>query len=330
MTPTYPANPALPDLGYGAAALGNLYQPLDDATAAAIVETAWTAGIRHFDVAPHYGLGLAERRLGAGLKDKAREDYVLSTKVGRLLVPRTVRTGETDQANGFAVAADHERVWDSSADGLRRSLEESLRRLDTDHIDIAYLHDPEENVPAGRTLDSVLREALPALVQLRDEGLVDAVGVGSKSVTALLAAVTSADLDLIMLSGRFTLLDQSAATELLPACLERQVRVVAVSVFNSGALAEIRPRADLPFDYNAVSQDMFEQIQRLASICADHGTDLPTAALHFPLRHRAVDSVVVGAATPTQITQNIDRFRARVPDQFWTALADAGLVARTT
>ncbi|MGI8458557.1 MAG: aldo/keto reductase [Propionibacteriaceae bacterium] len=316
----------LPDFGYGAAALGNLFRVVDDVTAACVVEAAWDAGVRHFDVAPHYGLGLAERRLGAALAGRPRETYVLSTKVGRLLRPSPETAAELDTANAFHVPADQKRVWDDSADGLRRSLAESLERLGTDRIDVAYLHDPEEHVPDGTTLSATLAASLPRLAALRDEGLVRAVGVGSKSVATLLTAVRSGQLDVIMLSGRYTLLEQPARAELLPACLEHGVAVVAVSVYNSGALSEPDPHADLPYDYGAMPPQVLDRVTRLAAVCREHGTDLPTAALHFPLRHPAVTSVVVGAHSPAQLLENVDRFARPVPAEVWDALEQVDLL----
>ncbi|MDX6225703.1 MAG: D-threo-aldose 1-dehydrogenase, partial [Frankiales bacterium] len=287
----------LPRLGYGAAALGNLYAPMDDETARGTVDAAWAAGIRHFDVAPHYGLGLAERRLGQALADRARNEYVLSTKVGRLLQPSPETAGEIDDM-GFVVPADQRRVWDTSEGGLRRSLDESLERMGLGRVDVLYLHDPELAVPAGGTVASVLEEALPALARMRDEGLVSAVGVGSASIEAQLGAVRSGLVDVIMLAGRYTLLEQPALAELLPECLAGGVRVVAVGVYNSGAMSEVTPRPDLPYEYGAMPPEVFERLTRLAAVCGRHGTDLPTAALHFPLRHPAVTSVAVGAGSP--------------------------------
>ena len=308
----------LPALGYGAAALGNLYRAIGDDDARAVVDAAWSVGIRHFDVAPHYGLGLAERRLGAALAARPRGEYLLSTKVGRLLEPSPETADQLD--DGFVVPADLRRVWDASEDGLRRSLAASCERLGVERVDIAYLHDPEENVPAGGSLDAVLAEALSALARLRAEGVVDAVGVGSKSTDALLAAVRTGLVDLVMLAGRYTLLEQPAAAELLPACLERGVRVVAVGVYNSGALSEEVPRPDLPYEYGAMPAEVHERIVRLAELCTRHGTTLPTAALQFPLRHPAVASVVIGAQSAAQIRQNAARYAEAVPEAFWADL----------
>lgn len=313
------AGPSIPTLGYGAAALGNLYREMDDDEAGEVVDAAWAAGIRAFDVAPHYGLGLAERRLGRALATRPRDEFLLSTKVGRLLEPSPGTAHLRD--DGFCVPADHRRVWDSSEAGTRRSLADSCTRMGVDHVDVAYLHDPEENVPPGRSLAAVLDEGLAGLAQLRQEGVVAAVGVGSKSTETLLAAVETGLIDVIMLAGRYTLLEQPAAAELLPACVARGVRVVAVGVFNSGALAEDVPRPDLPYEYGTMPPAIFERLSRLADTCHRHGTSLPTAAIHFPLRHPAVAGVVLGADSAEQVRQNADRFAETVPEALWSEVA---------
>lgn len=310
-------------LGYGAAALGNLYRERTDAEAAALVDAAWDAGIRSFDVAPHYGLGLAERRLGRALSARPREDYLLSTKVGRLLVP-SPRTAHL-RDDPFAVPADHRRVWDASEAGVRRSLTASSERTGIERFDVAYLHDPEENVLPGGSVDAVVAEGVASLARLRDEGLVGAVGVGSKSTETLLTAVRTGLVDVIMLAGRYTLLEQPAAEELLPACLDAGVRVVAVGVYNSGALAEEVPRPDLPYEYGPMPPAVLERITRLADLCRRHGTTVPTVALQFPLRHPAVAGVVFGADTADQVLQNVARFAEPVPDALWDDLAGIGM-----
>ncbi|HJG91529.1 MAG TPA: aldo/keto reductase, partial [Brachybacterium massiliense] len=221
----------LPRLGFGAAQLGNLYRETSAEEADGAVSAAWEAGIRYFDTAPHYGIGTSERRLGERLAGYPREEYLVSTKVGRLLLPGP-GTGD-DMDNAFAVPDDHVRQWDFSEAGVRRSHAESLTRLGLDRVDILFAHDPEE----GPT-DQAFAEGLPALARMREEGLVSAVGVGSKDAAVLLRAVRTGLIDLIMLSGRYTLLEQTQADELLEACLEHGVGIVAVSVFNSGLLAQ--------------------------------------------------------------------------------------------
>jgi D-threo-aldose 1-dehydrogenase len=310
-------------LGLGAANLGNLYRPMSDGDAERILETAWDAGIRYYDTAPHYGLGLSERRLGRFLAGKPRSEFVLSTKVGRLLRPNPGGSTGLDLDNDFAVPTDLQRQWDFSADGIRASLDESLGRLGVDSIDIAYLHDPEKH-DLGGAVDS----AIPALAGLRDEGMITAIGVGSMSNAALERGVATGALDLLMIAGRYTLADQSAEETVLPLCAQHGTRVVAASVFNSGLLARPRPTEESRYEYGAVPPEVLERVIRIADACEAHGVDLPTAALQFPLRQPSVAAVIVGAARPEHLEQSVDRMAAVVPAALWDELAEQGLIPR--
>ena len=311
-------------LGFGAAGIGNLYRAVEDTVARATVETAWAGGIRYFDTAPHYGLGLSERRLGAALRGKPRDEFLVSTKAGRLLLPAENPDDARDD-EGFDVPADSRRVWDPTETGIRRSLEESLNRLGLDHIDILYLHDPDVY-----DLEAGIARALPAMAKLRAEGLVKAIGVGSNSSEALAECVKRSDLDLVMLAGRYTLLEQPALHDLLPACLERGVGVVNVGVYNSGLLARAAIRDDAHYNYAPAPPEMLDRARRLAICCAEFGVELPSAALQFSLRHPAVRTVVVGASSPAQIEQNIARMREPVPDELWEELGRRALVPAQT
>jgi D-threo-aldose 1-dehydrogenase len=299
------------ELGFGAANLGNLYRPMSDEDARAVLDAAWESGIRAFDTAPHYGLGLSERRLGAFLATKPRGEYVVSTKAGRLLRPSPETADRLDDANQFAVPASLKRVWDFSADGIRASLEESLARLGLDRVDVLYLHDPDEH-----DLHGDLATGVPAVAALRDEGLVKAVGIGSKSTEALVAAVRTDALDLVMVAGRYTLLEQ--ADEVVAACREHGVGIVAAAVFNSGLLATPRPGGR--YEYGRVPADVRARAERIAAVCERHGVTLPEAALQFPLREPAVRSVVVGAATPEQVRENARRMAVEIPEALWDEL----------
>jgi D-threo-aldose 1-dehydrogenase len=314
------ASPDLGGLSYGAANLGNLYRAITDDEAWALLDAAWDCGVRYFDTAPHYGLGLSERRLGAFLKSKCSSDFVVSTKVGRLLMPDGDGAGRLDDANHFVVPADRRRVWDFTADGVRRSLEESLQRLGLDSVDVLYLHDPEE-YDLGPAFD----DALSALARLRDQGLVSGVGVGSKSIAGLLAGARSGVPDLLMVAGRFTLLEQPALDELLPECRSRSIGVVAAAVFNSGLLASHSPARGDRYEYAAPPTDVLHRARAIAAVCADFGVDLPTAALHFPLREPSVRTVVAGGQTPAQVRQNSLRMRMAVPEELWETLRHKGL-----
>jgi D-threo-aldose 1-dehydrogenase len=299
------------ELGHGAANVGNLYRPMSDEQAWAVLDAAWECGIHYFDTAPHYGLGLSERRLGAFLAGKPRGEYTVSTKVGRLLRPSPETADRLDDENQFAVPASLRRVWDFSADGIRASLEESLVRLGLDEVDILYLHDPDEHDLAA-DLDS----GVPALAALREDGLVGQVGIGSKSTEALLAAVRTGALDLAMVAGRHTLLEQSE--ELVAACRDNGVGIVAAAVYNSGLLSSPRPGGR--YEYGDVPADVLARAERLAEVCERHGVTLPEAALQYPLREPAVRSVVVGAATPEQVRENARRFAVEIPEALWDEL----------
>ncbi|GAA3565606.1 aldo/keto reductase [Nonomuraea rosea] len=304
---------ALPRHGFGGAPLGNLFQPISDEQALATVEAAWESGVRLFDTAPHYGLGLSERRLGAALAD--RSGYVLSTKVGRLLVPAPSGDGRDDE--GFDVPADLVRQWDFTGDGVRRSLAESLTRLALPAVDLALIHDPDAHV------DQAIMEAYPALAELRSQGVVKAIGVGMNQWQAPLRFIQETDIDVVMLAGRYTLLDQSGLP-LLEACVERGVRVLAAGVFNSGLLATHEPSGT--YDYQPAPAPLVEKARRIARVCERHGVTLPQAAMAFPLRHPAIATIVLGARAPEEVTANAALWSSPVPDALWEELAAEGLL----
>jgi len=312
---------ALPRLGYGAANVGNLYRAMTDAESSSILQAAWDEGIRYFDTAPHYGLGLSERRLGAFLATKPRDQYLVSTKVGRMLRPNPGGAGTLDLANDFAVPADTRRFWDFSADGIRRSVEESLARTGLDRFDVLYLHDPERH-----SLQEGLDSALPALVALREEGVVDAIGVGSMDTPALLASVQTGMLDLLMVAGRYTLAEQTAVPDVVPACRAHGVAIVNAAVFNSGLLATDHPGSGARYDYGQVPPEVLARVQAIADVCRDFGVPLPAAALQFTLRDDAVRSIVVGGSRPAQLHQNAENMRMSIPEELWHVLARRKLI----
>lgn len=310
---------AVSELGFGGASLGNLYQETSDADARLAVDAAWAGGVRYFDTAPHYGLGLSERRLGAALAAQPTQPgqgYVLSTKVGRLLVPNPAPTGSDLAAGGFAVPDTTVRRFDFSRDGVLRSLESSLDRLGVSRIDIVYVHDPDEHV------EQAVAEAIPALTELRGQGVIGAVGVGMNQWQALARIVAETDLDAVMLAGRWTLLDRSGAP-LLAACAEREVAVIAAAPYNSGLLASDWPADGARFDYGQAPGDVLAKARALAEICRRHGTRLPAAALQFPLRHPAVVSVVAGLRTAAEAEAAVRLLAAPVPDAAWAELEEA-------
>ncbi|TWF77591.1 D-threo-aldose 1-dehydrogenase [Pseudonocardia hierapolitana] len=314
--------PPLGKLGFGGANLGNLFTEMSDEQAHAVLQAAWDAGIRYFDTAPHYGLGLAERRLGAFLATKPRDEFVVSTKVGRRLEPSPETSDESDEEGGFVVPADVRRVWDASAGCVRRSLDESLERLGLDRVDVLFLHDPDEYPD----MEASVATAVPALVALREEGLVRAVGIGSKSVAAHLAGVRAGDLDLLMVAGRYTLLEQPAAPELIPECRERGIGIAVAGAFNSGLLATSTPGPGARYEYGDAPAEVVEKAQRLAMVCGKYGVELPAAALQFPLREPVVRSVVLGATEPAHIEQNVARIGEPIPEELWEQLAVEGFL----
>jgi D-threo-aldose 1-dehydrogenase len=308
----------LTTVGFGAAPIAGLYSAVDEATARATIDAAWDGGIRYFDTAPHYGLGLSEQRLGEALHDRPRDDVVVSSKVGRLLVPRIPPLARDDDM--FDVPGDLTRRRDYSRDGVLRSLDATLRRTGLDRVDVVYIHDPDEH------WRQAVEDALPALVQLREEGAVGAIGVGMNQSEMLIRFIRQTDVDVVMLAGRYTLLEQGAAEELLPTALEHDRSVVAAAVFNSGLLA----RTDVPdtatYNYREASPDVLERARLLASACREHGTTLPAAAIQFPLRHPAVASVVVGMRGPEEVRHNLAAHTQHVPDDLWTDLEHQGLL----
>lgn len=314
--------PELGPLSLGTANLGNLRRAMTDEQAWQVLETAWACGVRYFDTAPHYGLGLSERRLGEFLATKPRESYTISTKVGRLLRADPAGVGRFDDEHDFVVPADHARVWDFSATGIRQSLRESLKRLGMDAVDIAYLHDPEVY-----GLESALASGVPALAALRDEGVVGWIGVGSKSTAALLAGARTQVLDLLMVAGRLTLLEQSAAAEVVPACQDQGMGIVNAAVYGTGLLATARPTAGDWYDYGPPSDPVLERARAIAAVCEEFGVELPAAALRYASADPVVRTVVVGGATPGEVRQNDERLRAPVPGELWIRLRGLGLIS---
>lgn len=314
---------ALTELSLGLAQFGNLYRKTTDAEAAGALNAAWDSGTRYFDTAPHYGLGLSESRAGALLAERPRTEFVLSTKVGRLLVANPDGAGALDD-QGFAVPATLRREWDFSRDGVLRSIEASLNRSGLDRIDIVYLHDPDD------WRDQATDEALPALAELRDQGVIGAVGAGMNQSAMLAHFIRHADVDVVMLAGRYTLLDDAASADLLPLAVERGVGVVVAGVYNSGLLATDRPAADGKYNYEIAPAPLVQRARRVADVCADHGVTLPQAAIAYPLLHPGVVSVVVGARTAEQVHGNVARYRAAVPAGLWDDLRATGLLPAAT
>jgi D-threo-aldose 1-dehydrogenase len=309
---------AVTELGFGASVIGNLYRVTEAHVASAALDTAWDAGIRYFDTAPHYGLGLSERRLGAALRDRPREEYVVSSKVGRLLVPNAHPRGVDDE--GFVVRDDLRRQWDFSRDGVLRSLDATLERTGLDRLDIVYLHDPDDH------WQQAADEAMPALAELREQGVIGAIGAGMNQSAMLARFLRETAADVVMLAGRYTLLDQSALDDVLPAAQAHGKTVVAVGVFNSGLLSQDRPAEGMKYDYQDAPTDLVRRALAIAELCERYGTTLPAAAIAFPRTHPAVVNVTLGMRTAEQVRRNVELHARRVPDGLWDELRAQGLI----
>jgi D-threo-aldose 1-dehydrogenase len=304
-------------LSLGTAPLGNLFTAVTDQEAAATIDAAFEVGIGYIDTAPHYGVGLAEERIGRALAARDRANYTLSTKVGRLLRP--LRPGEAEQPQGFVDAPPRVRDWDFSAAGVRASVEASLTRLGLDRIDVALLHDPDDHER------DVYESAAAALAQLRAEGVVGAIGAGMNQTAMLTRFVRDFDFDVVLCAGRYTLLDQSALADLLPECERRGTSVVIGGVYHSGLLADPKPGAR--FDYAPAAAELVHAAERLDEVCARHGVPLKAAAVQFPLRQAVVASVLVGCRSEAEVRDNAAAFEHPIPEELWTELAEADLVA---
>jgi D-threo-aldose 1-dehydrogenase len=314
-------------LGFGGASIGGLFEAVDDADAVATVDRAWDLGVRYFDTAPLYGYGASERRMGQALRGRPRDAFVLSTKVGRLIRPtdripagadvdRQARDGRDDAYYEGTGAV--RPVFDYSRDGVVRSLEESLERLGLDRTDIALIHDPDDHWPAA------IGEAYPALHRLREQGVIGAIGVGIKQAEMLVRFAREGDFDAFMLAGRYTLLDQTGLTALLPLCIERGIGVLIAGVMNSGILAGPRPGAS--FDYGPAPAEIVARARRLEAVCARHGVSLKAAAVQFPLAHPAVVSLVAGVRSIAHLDQYPALMREPIPADLWAELRNDGLI----
>jgi D-threo-aldose 1-dehydrogenase len=299
--------PAVTALGLGCAPIGNLFATVSDDDARATVDAAWDAGIRYFDTAPLYGHGASERRLGRALRTRSRHDYILSTKVGRVLRP----AGSKRSATIFADVGDLEPQFDFSRDGILRSLEDSLERLATDRIDIALVHDPDDHE------DEALLHAFPTLLRLRDEGVVAAVGCGMNQAAMLERFVARIDVDCVLLAGRYSLLDRTG-TELLAQCATRSVGVIIGGVFNTGML--IDPDAHPTYDYAAAPPAMLERARHLRAVCEAQGIALGAAALQFAMRHPAVTTVLVGARSRAEVDLDVGYAAPAIDDDVFAQL----------
>ena len=309
---------SLTELGFGAASIGNLYREISDQDAEEAVQVAWSAGIRYFDTAPHYGLGLSERRLGQVLKAFPRGEFVVSSKVGRLLVPNEHPTGR--DLEGFAVPDNLRRERDYSRDGVLRSIDSTLARTGLDRLDVVYVHDPDDY------WQQAVDEAIPTLADLRSQGVIGAIGAGMNQSAMLARFLRETAADVVMLAGRYTLLEQDALDDVLPAAAAESKSIVAVGVFNSGILSRPRPGPEAKFNYEKAPASLIRRAEQIAEVCEQHGTNLPAAAIAFPLAHPCVVNVTLGMRSAEQVRRNVDLFESQVSPTLWSDLRDAGLI----
>ena len=314
-------------LGFGGASIGGLFSAVTDDDAVRVVDHAWDLGIRTFDVAPLYGYGAAERRVGRALAGRPRNEYVLSTKVGRLIRPVAEIASDADidrqalegKDDAFYVGTEPVRpVFDYTADGVRRSVDESLARLGLDRIDIALIHDPDNH------WSTAIGEAYPALARLREEGVIRAIGAGMNQSAMLARFAREGDFDVFLVAGRYTLLDQEALAELLPLCVERGIGVMIGGVMNSGVLADPRPGSR--FNYQPAAPGVVERARRLAAICDRHAVPLRAAAIQFPLAHPAVRSLIAGVRRVEHLDEYPELMRRPLPADLWAELRAEDLI----
>ncbi|WNG35702.1 aldo/keto reductase [Archangium violaceum] len=318
-TPQHFAPPG--PLGFGGAPLGNMFNRVDEETAEGALVAAWESGIRYFDTAPMYGCGLSEHRFGRVLRRYNRDEYVLSTKVGRLLIPDPKAP---DTLGPFIGVLPFQVRYDYSADGTRRSIEDSLQRLGVGRIDIAYIHDvAEDHHGAGWTevFSTAMKGAARELSRLRDQGLIRAWGLGVNRVEACQRALEESDPDVFLLAGRYSLLDLGALDTLFPACAARGVKVVVGGPYNSGLLA-----GGSTFEYAEAPREQVAARDRIAAVCRQHGVDIKAAALQFCAAHPVVASVIPGAKSGQRVRQNVELMRQPIPASFWKALKQEGIL----
>ena len=315
-------------LGLGGAPLGNLFQPVAEADASALLAHAWRDGCRTFDTAPHYGNGLSEHRFGTALRQVPRDELVLSSKVGRLLRPDAAAP---PNQNSYVGVLPFQQSWDYSATGARRSVEDSLQRLGLARLDVAFIHDCDavtHGADHGRIRDQIVLETLPALRELQAAGLIGRIGLGVNDVAICLDLLTVSRIDCLLLAGRYSLIDHTALTELLPLAGRCGTRIALGGIFNSGILATGVRHVEtaVRFDYAKADRRWIERVAAIETICEDEGVPLRAAALQFPLAHPAVDLVLAGAQTIGQWDDTRAHLRHPIGAGFWQKLRAAGLL----
>lgn len=316
------------ELGFGAAPIGNLFKAISDDQAHAVLEAAWAGGVRYFDTAPLYGLGLSETRLNRLLRDKPRESYVLSSKVGRIL--KAVPPDQRDGIGKWIDVPSRQEIYDYGYDATMRSLEFSLERLGVDRIDILYVHDLDifnhgSSEALQARLDAFMAGGYRALLALRDQGVIRAFGGGINEWQPCQWLLERGDFDLFLLAGRYTLLEQEAQESFLPLCMKRGVGIVVGGPYNSGILAT-GPKPGAHWNYAPAPDWAMQKAARLQAVCARHGVRLVDAAFQFPLRHPAVVSVIPGGQGLEEMASNLKAAQTKIPQALWDQLRDEGLI----
>lgn len=325
-----PSGAAIPftELGFGAAPLGNLYRAVLEKDAQSTFEAAWKAGIRYFDTAPLYGLGLSETRLNHFLRGKKRADYVISTKIGRLL--KVCEPSERTGIGKFFDTPSRQEVYDYTYDGVMRSLEASLERLGIDHVDVLFAHDVDvftHKSEAARDVHvkTLMSSGYKALVKLREEKTIRAFGAGVNEYQVCETLAAQGDFDIFLLAGRYTLLEQEALNSFLPICEKRGIGIVLGGPYNSGILATgARPGAW--YNYDPAPDGILDRVRKIEAVCKAHKVKLPQAALRFPIMHPSVVTVIPGAVSPKEVALNVKTMSAKIPKALWKDLKSQGLL----
>ena len=318
--------------GVGGTGFGNIYKAVGDQDALDTIDAAWNAGIRYFDTAPLYGGGLSEVRLGKGLARYPRAEVVISTKVGWRLEP--ISTAAADNTvNVFADALPYRGVMDFSLDAAKRTLEESLQRLNTDHVEIVLMHDPDESISIQPNFDpyavshfkAAMENVYPWLADLRSQGVVKAIGLGMNQWQMLSDFAQAGDFDCFLLAGRYTLLEQESLQKLLPLCAQKKISIIVGGPYNSGILATGAVRGAY-YNYAPAPYALLERVRQIEAVCARHGVPLPSAALQFPFGHPTVAAVIPGARSAVELLTNITYFEQVIPADFWAELKHLKLI----
>jgi D-threo-aldose 1-dehydrogenase len=313
-------------LGFGCAPLGNLYHSISDQESKAVLDAAWQAGFRHFDTAPHYGQGLSERRTGDLLRALQGKEYILSTKVGRILKP----AGYAKERHGFVSPMPFDIHYDYSYDGIMRSFEDSLQRLGLDRIDILYMHDIGRDTHGAeneKRFPIAMQGGYKAMDELRSKGLVKAIGLGVNEYQVCEQAMDYGDWDCFLLAGRYSLLEQESLQTFLPKCQARNCSIIIGGPYNSGILATgVRGKGTANYNYAPASAEIIERVAKIETICDEYHVTLAAAALQFPLAHPSVVSVIPGLGNISRIQKTIDLFHQAIPNDFWQSLKAADLL----